>query len=190
LHPGSAATLHRTLNEENRNTVLLCFPTWKSANNTALKGWMTNELDLDWSLNKVLFEPKTSRWHNFIILHHYHLSHNVTLLTKIVNLPVSNSLLRGSCLGSKRTRPSRCRVVSCCSYNVTARPTSNFRAARNLTAVAQETGPALRRRRSRFTSSMKFLVACERFYRSACSSFVWNHRTVVKMSRGKNINAL
>lgn len=88
------------------------------------------------------------------------LSHHSTVLTKIVNLPVSSSLFSGSRLGSKRTSPSRCRVASCCSYNATARLTSNFRAARNLTAVAQETGPALRRRRSRLTSSMKFLVAC------------------------------
>lgn len=67
---------------------------------------------------------------------HKHQINNRDLLTKIVNFPVSSSLRNGSDIGSKLYRPSCLRMSSCCSNSATARCTSNFRASRNLSAVA------------------------------------------------------
>lgn len=49
-------------------------------------------------------------------------------LTNIVNLPVCNSERNGSISGSILYKPSLRRICSCCSYNETARGTSNLRA--------------------------------------------------------------
>lgn len=53
----------------------------------------------------------------------------------MVNFPVANSVFSGSTNGSKLSKSSRCRICSCCSYNATARGTSNFRANKNFIAV-------------------------------------------------------
>lgn len=80
----------------------------------------------------------------------------------MVNFPVASSERSGSMVGSNWKRPSRCRVSSCCSNNVVARGTSNLRASRKRTAVAQSTGspwPSVARLRREFTASKNRFVA-------------------------------
>lgn len=83
-------------------------------------------------------------------------------LTSMVNFPVSSSARSGSSIGSNPYRPSRCRISSCCSYRATARGMSNFRASRNLVAIAGVTafrfGSLLL---ELFIRSMNCFTACE-----------------------------
>lgn len=80
----------------------------------------------------------------------------------MVNFPVASSERSGSIVGSNWKRPSLCLVSSCCSNNVVARETSNLRASRKRTAVAQSTGspwPSVARLRREFTASKNRFVA-------------------------------
>lgn len=62
----------------------------------------------------------------------------IMILTRIVNLPVSNSVRNGSDIGSMLSRSSSRRINTCCSNNATARGTSNLRANTNFSAVDVE----------------------------------------------------
>lgn len=83
-------------------------------------------------------------------------------LTRTVNFPVYSSLSRGSWVGCRTANPSLLLVASCCSYKAKARWTSNFRAAKNLTAVLQDTGPARLPALHLFTASINSFVAWEK----------------------------
>lgn len=81
------------------------------------------------------------------------------LHTSTVNLPVRNSDKSGSWIGCNVAKPSRRRVASCCSYNANALDTSNLRAAKNFTAVLQDTGLTRLPARDLFTASINSFVA-------------------------------
>lgn len=80
-----------------------------------------------------------------------------SLLTSIVNLPVSNSVRNGSDIGLILSKSSSYRISSCCSKSATARVTSNLRASRNFNAVD---GDTVLRSAFLFIVSIKTLTAC------------------------------
>lgn len=117
-----------------------------------------------------------------MIIHKMHACINwLPHLTRTVNFPVCSSLSKGSWVGCNTANPSLLLVASCCSYRAKARWTSNFRAAKNLTAVLQDTGPARLPALHLFTASINSFVAWKKncymhvncnLFRFYCSSSV------------------